>query len=325
VGRRAEAWFAGGIVAIPALIIMACHPQASPTPPPAASPASIVALSGASVMIGAGDIARCDASGDEATARIVDSVLRADSIANVDRVVFTLGDNAYLSGSTKQWTDCFTPSWGDPKKRIMRNIRPAAGNHEYYTTGADPYYKYFGEAAGPPGKGYYSYDHGDWHVVVLNSEIMVNEGFTQGERQVQEDWLEKDLTANTKSCTVAYWHHPRFSSGSHGTNVRVTSVWQILYDKNVDLVLTGHDHHYERFLPQTPSGVLDTLKGIPSFVIGTGGADLRGLRRPLAANSATRIEGHYGVLVLTLGSKEYRSVFLSTNGLQWDASGGRCH
>jgi hypothetical protein len=276
-------------------------------------------------MVGAGDIARCNAEGDELTARIVDSILLADSLAGVEDVVFTLGDNAYTSGSTLQWTHCFTPSWGDSRKRIMRNIRPAPGNHEYYTTGADPYYKYFGERAGPPGKGYYSYDHGAWHVVVLNSEIVVNEGFTQAEQDAQLEWLKEDLQKHRKDCTVAYWHHPRFASGRHGSNVKVQGLWEMLYQNNVDLVLTGHEHHYERFLPQTATGVLDTLKGIPSIVIGTGGADLRGLRRPIAPNSAARIEGHYGVLVLTLGAKEWRSAFVGTNGVVWDPSGGRCH
>jgi hypothetical protein len=308
-----------------AALASACHPRANPTPPPATAPASVVALTGAAVMIGVGDIARCDGNGDELTARIVDSILKADSIAKVPDVVFTLGDNAYTSGSTSQWTNCFTPSWGDKTKRIMRNIRPSPGNHEYYTTGADPYYKYFGDRTGPPGKGYYSYDIGDWHAVVINSEIAVNEGFTLKEQQDQVDWLIKDLKANSKACTVAYWHHPRFSSGSHGTDVKLQPIWQALHDNNADLVLTGHDHHYERFLPMTATGVVDTVKGIASFVIGTGGADLRGLRRPLAANSAARIEGHYGVLLLTLGSKEWRSAFISTNGLIWDPSGGKCH
>jgi hypothetical protein len=304
---------------------LACHPPVQVTPPPATAPAAMVALSGASVLVGTGDIARCDYSGDDMTARIVDSILLADSIAKVDDEVFTLGDNAYRSGSTTQWTNCFTPSWGDPKKRIMKNIRPAPGNHDYYTAGADPYYKYFGKAAGPEGKGFYSYDIGEWHAVVLNSEIIVNSEFPAELRKEQEDWLEKDLKSNNKECTVAYWHHPRFSSGSHGNDVRLAPVWRMLTEHNVDLVLTGHDHHYERFAQMNSEGVIDTLKGIPSILVGTGGADLRGMRLPLAKNSLVRIEGHYGVLVLTLGKKEFRSAFIDTKGMIWDPSGGKCH
>lgn len=303
-----------------------CHPPARQTPPPANASAEQVALAGASVLVGAGDIARCNADGDELTAMIVDSILKADSVAKVTDAVFTLGDNAYTSGSTGQWTNCFTPSWGDPNKSIMKNIKPSPGNHEYYTAGADPYYVYFGKNAGEPGKGFYSYNIGEWHAVVLNSEIIVNSSiFNEEARKEQYDWLEKDLKANTKECTLAYWHHPRFSSGSHGSDAKLTPTWQALYEYGVDLVLTGHDHHYERFAPMTPQGVVDTLYGIPSFVIGTGGAELRGMRLPLAQNSLRRVEGHYGVLLLTLGGKEFRSTFISTDGFSWDPSGGKCH
>jgi hypothetical protein len=302
-----------------------CHPPAQRTPPPASAPASALALAGASVLIGTGDIARCNFEGDEITAAIVDSILKADSVAKVTDAVFTLGDNAYTSGSSGQWTNCFTPSWGDPKKSIMKNIRPSPGNHDYYTQGADPYYKYFGKAAGPPGKGYYSYDIGEWHAVVLNSEIVVNASFDEHARKEQRDWLEADLKASNKECTVAYWHHPRFSSGSHGSDVKLASIWHILHQYGVDLVLAGHDHHYERFAPMNAEGVLDTLNGIPSYVIGTGGAELRGMRLPLAQNSRKRVEGYYGVLLVTLGAKEFRSAFLSAGGYVWDPNGGKCH
>ena len=302
-----------------------CYPAPQRTPPPATAPASQVALSGASVLVGAGDIARCDANGDELTAALVDSILKADSVAKVSDAVFTLGDNAYSSGSTGQWTNCFTPSWGDPKKSIMKNIRPSPGNHEYYTAGADPYYAYFGKAAGPPGKGYYSYDLGEWHAVVLNSETIINSSFNEAARKEQIDWLQADLKANTKECTLAYWHHSRFSSGPHGSDVKLAPVFQILYENGVDLVLTGHDHHYERFAPMTAQGVVDTLHGIPSYVIGTGGGELRGMRLPLAQNSLKRVEGYYGILLLTLGGKEFRSAFISTDGYVWDPAGGKCH
>jgi hypothetical protein len=259
------------------------------------------------------------------TARLVDSVLRADSIAKVDNAVFTLGDNAYSSGTTAQFNQCFAPSWGDPQKGIIKSLHPSPGNHEYQTLNADPYYKYFGPAAGDEGRGYYSYDVGAWHVVVVNSEIVVNSAFTDAARQAQMDWVEKDLKTHKKLCTVAYWHNPRFSSGWHGSDRRFIPMWRILYDNDVDLVLNGHDHDYERFRPMTPDGVADTAKGITEIVAGTGGEELRGFSSDINANSLYRIEGRAGVLLLTLGAAEYRSAFIEIGGRVWDQSGGKCH
>ena len=307
------------------LTAVACKPAVNLTPPPAASRAEVVALSGASVMIGVGDIASCTSQLSIGTAVLVDSVLRADSLAKVDDAVFTLGDNAYTSGTTAQFNDCFTPTWGDPKKRIIKKLHPAPGNHEYYTPSADPYYKYFGPAAGTVGKGYYSYDVGVWHVVVINSEIVVNTTFTDSARKAQMDWVEKDLQAHKTLCTIAYWHHPRFSSGWHGSDAKLGPVWQLLYDNDVDLVLAGHDHDYERFRPMTPGGVVDTMRGMTEIVAGTGGEELRGFANKAIPNSVSRIEGRAGVLLLTLGKAEYRSAFLEVGGRIWDQSGGKCH
>ena len=206
----------------------------------------------------------------------------------------------------------------------MSKIRPAPGNHEYYTPYADPYYKYFGAAAGVIGKGYYSYDIGKWHAIVLNSEILVNEIFTPAERKAQEDWLARDLEEHKVDCTVAYFHHPRFSSGWHGDNDKMAGVWKTMYDGDVDLVLVGHDHHYERFKPLTAAGVVDTVKGIVEILAGTGGENLRGLGR-VHPMSVTQITGHSGVLMVTLGAKEWRSAFLDTSGRIWDQAGGKCH
>jgi hypothetical protein len=308
-----------------ALLVLDCKPAVDLTPPPAASPAPVVALSGASVMVGVGDIASCSQRLSFGTARLVDSVLRADSIAKVDNAVFTLGDNAYASGTTAQFNQCFAPSWGDPQKGIIKSLHPSPGNHEYYTLNADPYYKYFGSAAGDEGKGYYSYDVGAWHVVVVNSEIIVNSSFTDSARQTQMDWVAKDLKAHNKLCTVAYWHNPRFSSGWHGSDRRFIPIWRILYDNNVDLVLNGHDHDYERFRPMTPEGLVDTTKGITEIVAGTGGEELRGFSNDIGANSVYRIAGRAGVLLLTLGAAEYRSAFIEIGGRVWDQSGGKCH
>lgn len=317
------------ILHVLALTVLAsgCKPPVQMTPAPAGATAEQVALSGASVLIGAGDIARCDGQGDELTAALVDSVLRADSTAKVHDEVFTLGDNAYPSGSRENFVECFTPSWGDSAKLIMKNIRPAPGNHEHLSGGASPYYEYFGKAAGSPKLGYYAYDIGTWRAIVLNSEIVVNTGaFTDAERTAQEEWLKKELKDNPKPCTVAYWHNPRFSSGWHGTDPLLGPLWQLLYDAGVDVVLNGHDHGYERFLPQTPSGLVDSSKGITQLVVGTGGGDLRGFGVPTPVkNSVYQVQGHYGVLKLTLGGKEWRSAFLDVEGHLWDSVGGQCH
>ncbi|HYV95926.1 MAG TPA: metallophosphoesterase [Gemmatimonadaceae bacterium] len=313
------------IVAAAAVVALQCAPAVSLTPPPAASPAPVVALSGASVFIGVGDIASCDSKLSMGTAVLVDSVLRADSIGKVDNAVFTLGDNAYTSGTTAQFNNCFTRTWGDPAKRIIKSVHPSPGNHEYYTPNADPYYKFFGPAAGTVGKGYYSYDVGKWHIIVVNSEIIVNMMFTDSARAAQMDWVEKDIKSHKVLCTIAYWHNPRFSSGWHGSDRKLGPIWQLLYDNDVDLILSGHDHDYERFRPMNPSGLLDTLKGITSIVAGTGGEELRGFTSVINPNSAYRIEGRAGVLLLTLGAAEYRSAFLEVGGRIWDQSGGKCH
>ena len=284
----------------------------------------MVALSGAYAMVGVGDIASCSQRLGIETAVLVDSILRADSIAKVGASAFTLGDNVYSTGTTEQFERCFGPSWGDPKRRIMKSLHPAAGNHEYYTPHADPYYKYFGPAAGVVGKGYYSYDVPHWHVVVLNSEIVVNPIFTDSARRAQMDWLVQDLKDHKPLCTMAYWHNPRFSSGWHGNDLRFIPIWEVLYANSVDLVLNGHDHDYERFRPMTPTGMLDTLKGITQIVAGTGGEELRGFNR-IVQNSEFRIEGRAGVLLLTLGDKEWRSAWVEVKGRIWDQTGGKCH
>ena len=314
-----------GLGAALLLLGIACKPPVQVTPPLASAPAAEVALAGASVMIGAGDIAVCGTEGDEQTAHLVDSVLKADSVAKVTDAVFTLGDNAYPDGSASNFALCWAASWGDSSKRIMKLIHPAPGNHEHQSVGAAPYYQYFGKKAGEPSKGYYSYDVGEWHAdPVLNSEIIVNPEFTDADRKAQENWLRGDLKGSTRLCTMAMWHNPRFSSGWHGTDANLQPVWQILYDAGADLVLTGHDHDYERFLPQDPAGLADSARGMVEYVVGTGGGDLYGFKGT-RLNSARRVEGYFGVLKLTLGKGEYRSAFLDVSGRIWDQSGGKCH
>jgi len=313
------------VIATALLTVMGCKPAVHTTPPPAEAPPELAALAGATVLIGAGDIGACDSRGDEATAAIVDSVLRGDSVAKVHDGVFTLGDNAYPTGSATDFARCFTPSWGDSAKRIMKAIHPTPGNHETLSDMAAPYYDYFGKSAGSSKKGYYSYDLGDWHVVVVNSEIIVNGAFTDADRKAQEDWLRQDLKGSNKTCTLAYWHHPRFSSGWHGTDTRLQPIWQILYDGGADLILNGHDHDYERFLPQTPTGAVDSAKGMVEIIAGTGGGELRGFRRTFEPNSVYRLEGHFGVLKLTLGPKGYQWAFLDITKSVWDPGAGTCH
>jgi hypothetical protein len=304
---------------------LTCKPPVRITPPPATATAEEVALAGASVLIGAGDIATCPSRGDEGTARLVDSVLRADSAAGVSDAVFTAGDNVYPSGRVRDFENCFSPSWGSAQRRIMKQIRPTPGNHEYDSDGGGPYYEYFGERAGPPGKGYYAYDLGEWRIYALNSEIAVNPRFSTADKQAQENWLRKDLADNKdKRCQLAYWHHPRFSSSYHGNDPDLYPLFQILFEGNADVVITGHDHTYERFAPQTAAGLRDTVSGITQFVVGTGGADLRGFRTP-AHNSVARVQGYYGVIKLTLGAGEYQHAFLDTQGRIWDPGRGKCH
>jgi hypothetical protein len=261
-------------------------------------------------LVSAGDIASCNSSGDEATAALLDSI---------KGTVATLGDNAYDTGSTAEFANCYGPTWGRHKART----RPAAGNHEYGTPGAAGYFSYFGAAAGPSGKGYYSYSLGEWHVVVLNSNCAQVGGCQAG--SAQEQWLRADLAAHRGRCTLAYWHHPRFSSGTHGSDAAMQPFWQALYSAGADIVLNGHDHDYERFAPQGPSGLADSTRGIREFVVGTGGYSHYVPGMPVA-NSQVRNGDTFGVLRLTLRSKSYQWQFVPVAGGSFGDSGsGTCH
>ncbi|HEX5725957.1 MAG TPA: metallophosphoesterase, partial [Longimicrobiaceae bacterium] len=204
-------------------------------------------------LVGAGDIASCWWRADESTARLLDKI---------DGVVFTVGDNVYQDGSLRQYARCYAPTWG----RHLERTRPTPGNHDYKTRDGAGYFAYFGARAGEPGKGWYSYEVDGWHVVALNTEEEV------GEDSEQLRWLREDLRRHRTRCTLAYMHHPRFSSGKHGGRDQLGPLWNLLYASGVEVVLAGHDHHYERFAPQTPDGRLDRAKGIRQFIVGTGGA-----------------------------------------------------
>jgi len=258
------------------------------------------------VLVGAGDIADCGSSGAEATAALLDAI---------PGTVFTAGDNAYSSGTASEYANCYDPTWGRHKART----RPAPGNHEYNTSDAAPYYAYFGANAGPSGRGYYSYDLGDWHLISLNSNIDMSVG------SAQELWLRDDLAATTKTCVLAYWHHPRFSSGSHGSSTESQPLWQALYDYNADVVVVGHDHNYQRFAPQTPSGAPDPVRGIREFVAGTGGRSHYSFSTPIANTEAYNTDT-WGVLKLTLDAASYSWEFIPIAGGTYRDSGtGACH
>jgi len=261
---------------------------------------------GGATFVGAGDIARCDGTNDEATAALLDGITGT---------VFTLGDNVYDDGTATEFANCYHPSWGRHKSRT----RPVAGNHDYNTSGATGYYDYFGVAAGPRGKGYYSFDLGGWHVIILNSNI----SRTASSEQIA--WLRADLTASTAQCTMALWHHPRFTSGAHGNDATQQPFWDVLYELNADVVLVGHDHDYERFAPQTPTGAADPTRGIRQFVVGTGGTTLKPFST-IRANSEFRNSTAWGVIKFDLVPTGYSWSFITTpNGAVLDSGSGTCH
>ena len=268
--------------------------------------------SGSEVLVGAGDIAVCGSSSDDQTAAVLDGI---------PGTVFTLGDNAYPNGSTSDYANCYDGSWGRHKART----RPSPGNHEYQTANASGYFTYFGSAAGTQGQGYYSYNLGDWHIIVLNSNSNCST-ISCAAGSAQEQWLRQDLAANTKSCTLAYWHHPRFNSGAeHGNSTAVAPFWDALYQFNAEIVLNGHEHIYERFAPQTPNAVADPARGIREFVVGTGGASHYGFGT-LKANSEVRNNTANGVLKLTLRAGGYDWTFVPAGSATFTDSGsGSCH
>jgi len=265
---------------------------------------------GDNVLVGAGDIASCSSSGDEATAKLLD---------NIAGTVFAAGDNVYESGTADEFQNCYEPTWGRHKART----RPTPGNHEYNTAGASGYFNYFGAAAGDPNKGYYSYTLGDWHIISLNS-MCENVGGC-GATSPMVTWLKNDLVSNPKACTLAYFHHPLFSSGEHGNNTKMRPTWDALYAANADVVLNGHDHHYERFAPQSPSGAADSARGIREFVAGMGGGSHYQLGT-IKANSQVRNTDTYGVLKLTLHPTSYEWAFVPEAGKSFTDSGTTtCH
>ena len=238
--------------------------------------------------------------------------------------VLTLGDHQYEDDRYSKYLQVFDPTWG----RVKDLIRPVIGNREYRTTGAAGYFDYFngtGEQTGPAGdrsKAYYSYDIGAWHIIALNSNCFI---VSCAVGSAQEQWLRADLAANPASCTLAYLHHPRFTSGSAGNNPSVQPLWQALYDARADVILASHAHGYERFARQTPSGTLNTTRGIRQFVVGTGGKSLQSFSTS-APNTEVRNNSTYGILKMTLRPTSYAWNFVPEVGRNFTDSGSQeCH
>jgi acid phosphatase type 7 len=273
------------------------------------------------VVAAAGDIATCPRGRHDETAMLVEA-LSPD-------LVLTLGDQAYPNGSLDEFLDCYHHSWG----RFRSITRSAPGNHEYHAPHAGPYYAYFCGGAGPPLQGWTSFDIGAWHIVSLNSvcggDIELQSSVTDefggcGPDSPQARWLKADLAAHPSACTLAFWHHPRFSSGRHGNADFMRHLWQILYEAGADVVLNGHVHAYERFAPMTADGSIDLARGLREFVVGTGGAPLHDLGDPVTGQELQH-DSSYGVLRLELRERSYAWSFVSVDGSFGDEGEEPCH
>ena len=308
-----------GPLLITLLVALLAGCAALPIPRADGRPAVPIGPAGITVYA-AGDIADCRKvaavqSGASRTAALVETHLAGDPTA----MVLALGDLVYPAGTTAQFNDCYAPTWGRFKARTL----PAPGNHEYYTTGAQGYFDYFGNIAGPERRGYYSVDLGPWHVVSLNSNLK------DAASDAQLAWLSSDLKAlrgqDGKRCVLAFWHHPFYSSGGHGNNLHMGPVWQVLSDARADIVLSAHDHNYERFAPQDSAGNADARNGIRAFVVGNGGARLTPMG-PTKRNSEAQTNAVLGVLRLQLKPGAYEWAFLPADGSAASDSGsGVCH
>jgi hypothetical protein len=268
------------------------------------------------ILIGAGDIASCkNLTGAEATAELIE---------NIPGTVFAAGDLAYESGTPEEFKNCYGTTWG----RFKNRTRPAPGNHEYNGSQGTGYFQYWGSQAGDAGRGFYSYELGDWHIIVLNTNCASPPLGGCAAGSPQELWLRKDLAAHAHNCILAYGHHALYSSGlfpRHAIHPELRPLWQALYEAHADLVLAGHEHSYERFALQDPNGNADAANGIREIVVGTGGKD----HDPLGfatANSEMRNWDTFGALKLTLSRGKYAWEFLPVlEGSFHDSGTGSCH
>jgi acid phosphatase type 7 len=265
----------------------------------------------AAILVGAGDIASCkQPEGARATAKLLEKI---------PGTIFAAGDLAYERGSPAEFQNCYGTTWGEFKART----KPAPGNHEYADPRATGYFQYWGEQAGPAGKGYYSYELGSWHIVVLNTNCFAKDLGGCGEGSPQEIWLKQDLADHANACVLAYGHHALFSSGvfkSHAVHPELKALWRDLYAAHAALVLAGHEHSYERFAPQDPDGRADPTNGIREIVVGTGGRSHDPLGFAMA-NSEVRNTDTYGVIKLTLSPGHYTWEFIPEEGKSFTDSG----
>lgn len=273
------------------------------------------------VLVGAGNVATCGTSNDDKTAQIIDTM-------QSDAQVFTTGDNVFERGTDSEYVNCYQPSWG----RFLSRTHPTLGNHDYANGGSDAAgsFQYFGDRIGPPGLGYYSYDVGTWHVIVLNDKGGTDPN-NPGIDATQMDWLQADLAAHpnsTTKCTIAMWHVPLFQSSNTANwieNPGHRPIWVALYAAGVDVVLNGQQHNYERFKPMKPDGTVDETAGIREFNVGTGGESVDNFTVAIHPNSETRA-AVYGVLKLTLKTNSYDWQFIPVAGSTYTDSGtGSCH
>ncbi len=273
------------------------------SPGPSGEPATVV-------LTGAGDMGKCGLDGAKQT---------SDLMLTQPGYFFTLGDDAYENGSPTEYADCYAPTWGRLGDRM---ILPVVGNHDWLTPGAAGFRDYFGVQGEPSGRTWYSMDLGAWHIIVLDSDCSKVGGCNANSEQGK--WLADDLAQSTAHCTIAMWHHPRFSSGEHGDNLGTAPFWQMLYQAGTELVLNGHDHDYERFAPMDPTGTVVRPGGIREIVVGTGGGGTRPFNAT-APNSEFRLTGTYGVLQLTLHPASYEWQFMPTSGSVTDSGTAPCH
>jgi hypothetical protein len=282
----------------PPQLVVTIETSSAATPTATPQPSS---GTGSVVLVGAGDISSCSNNNDEATAKLLDGI---------SGTVFAAGDDAYPDGTSAQFTDCYGPTWGRHKSRT----KPVPGNHEYHTSGASGYFDYFNNIPS-----YYAYDLGSWRIYALNSEIDVSA------TSAQIKWLQSDLAANPRQCVLAYWHKPRWSSGSsHGSSSSMQTFWQVLYNAGAEVILNGHEHNYERFKEMNASGAAAS-PGLREFVVGTGGAGHYGFGTALST-SEVRNSSTYGVLQLTLNSTSYSWKFVPVAGQTFTDSGTtNCH
>jgi hypothetical protein len=303
-------WFVGATVLFAYPLQQQAHAQSPPAEPRTKPSAQTF------VLVGAGDIASCKSpEGAQATAKLIDKI---------PGTVFAAGDLAYEKGSLQEFKNCYGPTWG----RFKDRTKPALGNHEYGDPSASGYFQYWGAQAGPTGKGYYSYDLGTWHIIVLNTNCFARRLGACATGSPQETWLKADLAEHPGACILAYGHHALFSSGvfkKHAVHPELKPLWEDLYAAHADLVLAGHEHSYERFALQDPGGKLDPEHGIREIVVGTGGRshDLLGFATP---NSEAREWDTFGVLKLTLAPGKYTWEFIPVEGKSFrDSGSAMCH